>query len=213
MTLEQQPLASFAPPPAGWQPPPPGPPPVWGPPPPVRRRWSSATVVAVAALSSVVAVAAAVAVTVAVMPSPAPVSGAALSPTPPVASVVPAPPPLTPEAAQAQTCDALRDDYQSVANAIDARNTFNVNDWSKPDLLAASNNLVASSTELADRLTASLVPSTPEDLRRAVTDYVAGLRSMAASERNHAPAAQLNGVGDFYNQVLDTPLKLCGLPR
>lgn len=125
----------------------------------------------------------------------------------------PAPPPaLSPQAAQAKTCDVLRNGYETVANAIDERNKFKVNDWTDPALLTATNHLVTVSSEFARNIEGSLGTSTPQELRAAALDYVVGLRALSISERNHAAAAQLNGVGSFYNQVVDAPLRICGIP-
>lgn len=124
----------------------------------------------------------------------------------------PVAPALSPVAAQAQTCAVLRSEYESVANAIDGRNRFTTNDWSDPSLLAATNKLVAATSTLADHLDESLVPSTPTAFRAGVSDYVAALRALGTSQRNHAPSTQLNGVGEFYNQVVDNPLQSCGIP-
>lgn len=132
------------------------------------------------------------------------------APKPPVASAAPTPA-LTPAAAKDRVCAVLRSDYESVANAIDGRNRFATNDWSDPALLSATNHLVAVTTSLADSLENSLSSAIPADFRSAVGDYVAALRALGTSQRNHAPSTQLNGVGEFYNQVVDGPLRACGI--
>ncbi|MDM2402101.1 hypothetical protein PP613_23490 [Mycobacteroides abscessus] len=105
----------------------------------------------------------------------------------------------------------LHSDYESVADAIDGRNRFSANDWSNPELLAATNHLVIATTRLADNLEKSLSDATPSEFRISVNDYIAALRALGVSQRNHAPSTQLNGVGEFYNQVVDIPLKSCGI--
>lgn len=120
-------------------------------------------------------------------------------------------PPVSPTAAKAQTCAVLKADYEAVANAIDGRNRYTTNDWSDAGLLASTNHLVTATSSLANSLDKSLVPETPADFRTAVSDYVAALRALGTSQRNHAPSTQLNGVGEFYNQVVDIPLRLCGI--
>jgi hypothetical protein len=138
-------------------------------------------------------------------PAPAPVAA-------PTSSTPPAPAALNPDAAQAQTCAVLKANYKNVANAIDNRNKFDKASWSDPGLLGAVNNLVSLGTNLADQLEDSLGPSTPPLLKTAVVEYVAGLRAMTISERNHAPNVQLNGTGLLYNQVMEAPLQICGIP-
>ncbi|GLE59028.1 hypothetical protein NJBCHELONAE_43390 [Mycobacteroides chelonae] len=120
-------------------------------------------------------------------------------------------PALSPAAAKAQTCTVLKTDYEAVANAIDARNRYTTNDWSDAGLLASTNHLVTATSDLANSLDKSLLPETPADVRAGVNDYVAALRALGTSQRNHAPSTQLNGVGEFYNQVVDIPLRLCGI--
>lgn len=134
------------------------------------------------------------------------------APAGPAPAAGPAAPVLSPEDAQAQTCGVLKANYQAVANAIDERNKFDKAPWSDPGLLGAVNTLVSLGMSLAEQLDASLSPSTPPQLRTAVVEYVAGLRAMSISERNHASNVQLNGSGLLYNQVVDAPLKLCGIP-
>ena len=119
--------------------------------------------------------------------------------------------PLTAAQAQAQTCGILKAQYEGVANAVDERNKHNQDPWTDPGLLSSVNTLVDLATRLATDLEKSLLPQTPPELRSAVIDYVAGLRAMSISERNHSKDLQLNGVALFYNQVLDSPLRLCGM--
>lgn len=137
--------------------------------------------------------------------APAPVAA-------PTSSAPTAPAALSPEAAQAQTCGVLKANYETVANAIDERNKFNSAPWTDPGLLNAVNSLVAAGSGLADKLEASLQPATPANLRVAIVDYVAGLRALTISQRNHAKDMQLNGTALLYNQVVDAPLKICGIP-
>lgn len=139
----------------------------------------------------------------------APAAPAAAAPT---SSAPAAPATLSPDAAQAQTCGVLKANYETVANAIDDRNKFNSAPWTDPGLLNSVNTLVAAATGLADKLEGSLVPESPANLRAAVTDYVAGLRALAISQRNHAKDMQLNGTAMLYNQVVDAPLHICGIP-
>ena len=135
------------------------------------------------------------------------------APAPPAAAPsAPAAPVVSPEDAQAQTCGVLKANYEGVANAIDERNKFNSAPWTDPGLLNAVNALVTAGSGLADQLDASLQPSTPANLRVAVVDYVAGLRALTISQRNHAKDMQLNGAALLYNQVVDAPLKICGIP-
>ncbi len=139
--------------------------------------------------------------------APAPATPAAAPSAPPAPAVV------SPEDAQAHTCGVLRANYEGVANAIDDLNKIKVNDWTNPELLAAANNLVTVAQGLADKLQDTLTPSTPLNVRAATTDYIAGLRALSIGQRNHAPAKELNGVALLYNQVLDAPLQICGIPR
>lgn len=146
-------------------------------------------------------------------------AGRSASPTAPArpaapSNVAPYPPPtLTPEAAQAQTCGVLKTDYPGVAHAVEERNTFNHAPWTDPGLLASVDTLVTTASSLADKLERSLRPETPAALRSAVVDYVAGLRALSISERNHSKDLQLNGVALFYNQVLEPPLRICDIPN
>lgn len=122
-----------------------------------------------------------------------------------------APAALTPAQAQAKTCAALRENYPAVSAAIDEVEKYNKTSWSNPDLLAAINVEVDSMNKLVGALEGSLSPETPADLRIAVQNYVAGLRAVSISDRNHASDVQANGTGLFYNQVVDAPLKICGI--
>lgn len=126
--------------------------------------------------------------------------------SPPVASPTPGP------AIAKDPCGVLRDGYPAVSAAIDDRERFNTRAWSDPELLASVNRMVGTMTDLAVNLESSLTPSTPNDLRTAVLEYTAGLRAVSISERNHASNVQLNGTGLFYNQVVDAPLRICGIP-
>ncbi|WP_071288230.1 hypothetical protein [Mycolicibacterium llatzerense] len=138
--------------------------------------------------------------------SPAPATPVAAPSAPPAPAVV------SPEDAQAQICGVLKANYESVANAIDDRNKFKINDWGNPDLLTSTNNLVAATQSLANQLESTLVSSASPNVKSAMTEYIAGLRALGISQRNHAPADQLNGVALFYNQVLSAPLHICGIP-
>lgn len=134
----------------------------------------------------------------------------------PAAPVVEASPPLLstapdPAAAKETTCGVLRSGYESVANAIDERNRFNSTPWTDPAMLAATDELVGATGRLADQLEASLSSTTPSELRTAVVEYAAGLRALGISQRNHARDMQLNGVGALYNQVVEAPLRICGI--
>ena len=120
---------------------------------------------------------------------------------------------LSPDAAQARVCDVLKSGYGNVVAAIEENNKYKSAPWSDPNLLSATNNLVTAGLELADRLEASINAATPPQLRTAVIEYVAGLRALSVSNRNHAPDAQLSGVGQYYSQVRHAPLRLCGLPE
>lgn len=122
-----------------------------------------------------------------------------------------APAALTPAQAQAKTCAALRANYPAVSAAIDDREKYNTRSWSDPELLASVNSLVDASGTLIVALEGSLTTATPPQLRTATLDYVAGLRALSISNRNHASNVQLNGTGLFYNQVVDAPLKICGI--
>lgn len=122
-----------------------------------------------------------------------------------------APAALTPAQAQAKTCVALRENYPAVSAAIDEREKYNTRPWSDPELLASVNSLVDSMNSLTVALEGSLSPETPSALRTATLEYIAGLRALSISERNHASNVQLNGTGLFYNQVVDAPLKICGI--
>lgn len=208
MTIGQEPRQeAHAYPPVGYAVPPPS---AYGvPTAPQQRRRGHVVPIAVAAgvLAGVLATTAAVAV-ISSRHASTPAGPAAVPP--PQASSAPAP--LTPEAAQAQTCAVLKADYETVANAIDARNTFNSTPWSDPAMLAATNNLVAATGHLADSLETSLNSATPPELRSAVIDYVTGLRALSISQRNHARDLQLNGSALLYNQVVDAPLQICGIP-
>lgn len=124
-----------------------------------------------------------------------------------------APGELSPSDAQAQVCGVLKAGYPSVVSALDEDNRFRSAPWSDPNLLAAVNQLVVTATDLADRLDASLTPSTPPELRTAATEYAAGLRAFSISERDHAPDSQINGTLQFYKQVRQPVLRLCGLPE
>ena len=191
---------------------PPLPPPPWPPAPPPRpaRRWSTLTVVLTAVASAVVAGVVAGGATLIVSRSD---EDRSASPPNPTALPAPPPPSVTAEEAQDQVCAVLRGGYETVAHDIDVRNTFKVNDWTDPAVLGAANNLVSSTSSLADKLQHALSPAAPDRFANTVNSYIAGLRALAISEQNHAPASQLNGVGDFYNQVMDAPLRLCGIPH
>lgn len=212
MTIGQEPRQeAHAYPPTGYAGPPPpayGPPGVFVPQQRSRRRRTIAIAVAAGVVAGVVAATATVAITSG-RHSSTPAAPAAV-PVPPQASSAPAP--LTPEAAQAQTCAVLKAGYEPVANAIDARNRFQVNDWTDPALLSATSSLISVATGLAADLERSLEDSTPPELRLATIDYITGLRALSISERDHSSAKQLNGVGALYNQVVDAPLRLCGIP-
>lgn len=134
-----------------------------------------------------------------------------VTPPAPTASAAAAPV-VSPEDAQAQTCGVLKAGYEGVANAIDDRNKYNSSPWTDPALLTSVNALVDVTSGLANKLENSLRPETPVNLRAAVVDYVSGLRALSISERNHAKDMQLNGVALFYNQVVDAPLHICGIP-
>lgn len=189
------PPAGPAPAETGWQ---------AAPPPPPRPRWRRAVAVAVAGFVASVVLAVGAVALLSWIREPS------TAPPPPSA----APPPaetLSPEAAQAKTCNVLAAGYESVANAIDERNRFNSAPWTDPALLTATNTLVSATWQLADELEASLDTHTPAALKSAVTEYVTGLRALSISQRNHARDMQLNGVGAFYNQVVDAPLRICGI--
>lgn len=140
---------------------------------------------------------------------PTPTTG---GPAIPTTTHTAAPPQLSPQAAQAKTCDVLKTAYPPVERAIAERDKFNTRGWSDPDLLASVNALVDSMNNLIAKLEDSLSPSTPPNLQAAVVEYVAGLRAVSISERNHASNAQLNGTSFFYNQVVDAPFNICGIP-
>jgi hypothetical protein len=118
---------------------------------------------------------------------------------------------LTAAAAKERVCNALRTDYRAVADAIDEVDKYNKSPWTDPALLNAVNSEVDSINKLVHGLEASLVPEVPADLRAAVADYIAGLRAISISDRNHATNVQVNGTGLFYNQVLNPPLRICGI--
>lgn len=119
--------------------------------------------------------------------------------------------PLTPAAAKERVCGALRADYPAVSYAIGESEKVNKLPWTDPVVLRAVNNEVDSMTKLITSLETSLTESTPSELRSAVNDYIAGLRAVSISQRNHAPDLQANGTGLFYNQVVDEPLRICGI--
>ncbi|WP_131829368.1 hypothetical protein [Mycobacteroides abscessus] len=131
-------------------------------------------------------------------------------PAGPVQNVAPARA-STPAAAKDQVCAALRADYPAVSRAIGEAEKVNKLSWSDPAVLQAVNNEVDSMTKLITSLETSLTESTPAELRAAVDDYIAGLRAVSISQRNHAPDLQANGTGLFYNQVVDAPLRICGI--
>lgn len=99
-----------------------------------------------------------------------------------------------------------------MSRAIDEVETHNKDSWSDPALLGVSNRLVDAMNRLISVLENSLSPATPPELRRAVLEYVAGLRAVSISERSHASNTQLGGTGLLYNQVVDAPLRICGIP-
>ncbi|SLE83556.1 Uncharacterised protein [Mycobacteroides abscessus subsp. massiliense] len=131
----------------------------------------------------------------------------------PQSAVQSAPPPatLTPSAAKDRVCNVLRTDYPAVSAAIDEVEKYNKSPWSDPLLLSAVNSEVDSINKLINGLETALTPEVPSDLRTAVLDYIAGLRAISISDRNHANNVQVNGTGLFYNQVLDAPLRICGI--
>ncbi|TDH48123.1 hypothetical protein E2F47_24990 [Mycobacterium eburneum] len=138
--------------------------------------------------------------------------GTAAPAAPPPASPTPEPEhTVTPEEAKAKTCNALKESYPAVSHAIDEREKYNTRPWSDPELLRSVNQLVDAMQTLSAKLEDSLQVSTPPELRSAVLDYIAGLRAVSISERNHASNVQLNGTGLFYNQVVDAPLRICGI--
>lgn len=179
---------------------------------PARRRGLRGIAAAVVATTAALLVGGAVGYGVGSHKSSAPAARPASA-----APAAPAPPPppaaLSPEAAQAKTCAVLKADYQGVANAIEAVNKFDNAPWSDPGLLSAVNTFVTRGLGLADKLEASLSPATPAEVRTAIVEYVAGLRATAISERNHASDKQVGGTARFYNQVLDAPLRICGISR
>jgi hypothetical protein len=130
-------------------------------------------------------------------------------------------PPVTPSMSSAssaprhammKSCDVLRTNYPTVASAVDDREKYNTRSWNDPDLLASVNRLVDAMNTLAEKLEGSLNPDTPGGVRTAIVDYVAGLRAVSISERNHASNTQLNGTSLFYNQVMAPALRECGMP-
>jgi hypothetical protein len=178
---------------------------------PVRRRRRGllgfAVTLGVVAVTAGVGAGAYVAGRSAAPAGPAQAVAAPTSVAPPIA------PTLSPEAAQAQTCGVLKANYRAVSDAIDAANKFDKTPWSDPAALSTVNNLVSLGMNFANQLEASLSPSTPPQLKTAVVEYVAALRATSISQRNHASNVQLNGTGLFYNQVVDQPLRICGIPN
>lgn len=185
---------------------PPGIPPAAPPHPTPRRKPSLILLSAVAAAA--LAIGGGIGFAAGHRPTPT-TSGSAI----PTTTNSPVPPPaLSPQAAQAQTCEVLKTAYAPVERAIAERDKFNTRGWSDPDLLASVNALVDSMNNLIIKLEGSLSPATPSNLRTAVVEYVAGLRAVSISERNHASNEQLNGTSFFYNQVVDAPFTICGIP-
>ena len=135
-----------------------------------------------------------------------PSAPAVVAASPPSVSTAP-----EPGTAEEATCGVLRSGYENVANAIDERNRFNSTPWTDPAMIAATDALVGATGRLADQLEASLSSTTPNELRTAIVEYVAGLRALGISQRNHARDMQLNGVGALYNQVVEAPLRICGI--
>jgi hypothetical protein len=173
------------------------------------RRWRAATlfVTVLAAIASVIAIVAFSNAGSASRSVPADRQPVA---QPPVAQ---APPPVSsPEDAKAATCDVLRTQYPTVASAVNDVEQFNKLSWSDPNSIRTVNTLVATMSKLTSDLENSLVASTPEELRTAVLNYVAGLRAVTISQRDHASNEEINGTGLFYNRVLSAPLRICGIP-
>lgn len=198
-------MTSHAPPfPGG-----PTPPPHWPPhEPPRKRQWNTTAVVVTALVSALVGGAAATAVTGLVVTHHADASSTAGRQAD--AAVAPAAPALD---AQTRTCDVLRAGYPQVLASVVQVKSFNSRPWTDPDLLAATNQLVDSMTKLADQLESTLDITTTSSVRTATQNLVAALRAVSFSQGNHVSDRELDGVGAFYNQVLDTPLIMCGIPR
>lgn len=116
-------------------------------------------------------------------------------------------------AAQQKTCEVLRSGYPAVSAAIDDRSRFTVNDWNNPEIVGAADRLATQAQSLATSLETSLSTTASDNFHTAIVDYVTGLRALAISERAHAAAKQLNGVAVLYNQVVEPPLQMCGIPN
>lgn len=193
--------------------PPPGPPPAppqWQQPgypptpaPPRRRVWPTLAVTGAFLATAVIA---GVAGALIVQSSDTPATPAQPAASAPSQASAP-----TPADATAALCTTLEREYPAIVAAINDRNKYNKTPWTDPAIVASSENLARVTWEAADELEKTFSTDLPARYRTPAVEYVAGLRAMSISERDRAKDMQLNGVGAFYNSVVDPVLAVCDM--